>query len=207
MEVTGRVRAYLYVDIDQPDADLMVRLTDVYPDGRSMLITDGAVRLAARGSKISLSPLSPDEIVLGVVDLWSTSIILAAGHELRISVTSSNSPRFAASRNNALPWPESVQGDGEPVTVRLHHEPAFASYLEVQDPGREMVAFQTCGEEPPGHDDDGCACRSSQAGPSGVAGGLLAGLLLAIGGRRRKRGCRVGFLGRSCGPRTQGADR
>ena len=195
MEVTGRVRAYLYVDIDQPDADLMVRMTDVYPDGRSMLVTDGAVRLAARGSRTSLSPVDAGEIVLGVVDLWSTSIILAAGHELRISVTSSNSPRFAASRNNGLPWPESTDGDGQPVTVRLYHDAAWASYLEVQDPGREVTEFQTCSELHLG-DADGCACRSTQAGPASGLAGLVVGLLLAMVGGRRKRGCRPAGLRR-----------
>lgn len=201
MEVTGRVRAYLYVDIDQPDTDLVVRLTDVYPDGRSMLITDGAVRLAARGSTTSLNPLESGEIVLGVVDLWSTSIIINAGHELRISVTSSNSPRFAASRNNGLPWPDSMEGTGAPVTVRLHHEPAWASYLEVQDPGREVNDFQTCSEEPVGDDDDGCACRSAQVGAAGTSGGLML-LLVPLLAARRKRGCRVAALGRSW-PGTQ----
>ncbi len=196
MEVTGRVRAYLYVDIDQPDTDLVVRMTDVYPDGRSMLITDGAVRLAARGSTTSLNPLEPGEIVLGVVDLWSTSIVINAGHELRISVTSSNSPRFAASRNNGLPWPESTEGDGQPVTVRLHHEPAFASYLEVQDPGRQVTDFQTCGEELPGDETDGCDCRSDLA-DGRAPGGVLLVLALLVPGRRRKRGCRVVSLGRS----------
>ena len=41
------------------DFDLAVRLTDVYPDGRSMLIADGACRLAARGRTDGLELLQP----------------------------------------------------------------------------------------------------------------------------------------------------
>ncbi len=134
LEIVGRVRAHLVVDIDRPDADLMVRMTDVYPDGRSMLIADGAYRLATRGSTTSLEPLTDGEIVEGVVDLWSTAIVINAGHRLRISVTSSNWPRFSVNLNNGLPYPESVEGEGSPVTVAVHHGAANASYLELPLP-------------------------------------------------------------------------
>ena len=144
MEITGRVVAHLFVEIDQPDADLMVRMTDVYPDGRSMLIADGALRLATRGSTTRLTPLKPGEVVEGVVDLWSTSLILNVGHRLRISVTSSNWPRFSVNQNNGLPYPESVAGEGAPVTVTLHHDGEYASYLEVPDPTRSADEITTC---------------------------------------------------------------
>lgn len=146
MEITGRVFAHLFVDIDQPDADLMVRMTDVYPDGRSMLIADGAFRLATRGSTIELTPLELGEIVEGVVDLWSTSLIVNVGHRLRISVTSSNWPRFSVNHNNGLSYPESVEGDSTPVTVNIHHNKEYASYLEVPDPTREVLDIKNSGE-------------------------------------------------------------
>ncbi len=142
LEVTGRVTANLFVEIDQPDTDLMVRMTDVYPDGRSMLIADGALRLATRDG--SLTPVDPGDVVEGRVDLWSTSLILNAGHRLRISVTSSNFPRFAVNRNNGLPYPESIEGPGAPVQVTVHHGGATASYLEVPDPTRSVADFTTC---------------------------------------------------------------
>jgi uncharacterized protein len=144
MEVTGRVVAHLFVDIDRPDADLMVRMTDVYPDGRSILISDGALRLATRGTTTDLTSLQPGEIVEGVVDLWSTSVIIDEGHRLRISVTSSNSPRFSVNKNNGLPYPQSVEGDGAPVLVAIHHDAEHASYLEVPDPSRDGGLVQLC---------------------------------------------------------------
>ena len=145
LEVTGPVRAHLFVDLDQPDADLMVRMTDVYADGRSMLITDGALRLATRGSSTTPAPLQPGEVVEGVVDLWSTSLIVNSGHRLRISVTSSNWPRFSVNRNKGLPYPDSVEGEGAPVLVTVHHGGERASYLEVPDPGRAAHDLTTCG--------------------------------------------------------------
>ncbi len=145
VEITGRVRAHIFVEIDRPDADLMIRMTDVYPDGRSMLIADGAARLATRGSTTGLEPLSPGEVVQAVVDLWSTSIVLNAGHRLRISLSSSNYPRFAVNQNNALDYPDYMLSPGAPVTVRIHHDAAAPSYLEVPAPNRAPGDFNTCG--------------------------------------------------------------
>lgn len=132
------------MQLDGPDADLVVRMTDVYPDGRSMLISDGILRLATRGSQTELLPLEEGELVEATVDLWSTSIILAPGHRLRISVASSNWPRFAVNQNNGLPYPASIEEPGGPVTVTVHHSPAQASYLEVPDPGRSDESVVHC---------------------------------------------------------------
>ena len=144
MEITGRLEAHLFVDIDQPDADLIVKLTDVYPDGRSMLMAEGALRLATRGSTTGLTPLTDGEIVEGIVDLWNLSLIVNAGHRLRISITSSSWPRFAVNRNNGMPYPRSVTGDGVPVNVRIHHGAEHASYLEVPDPTRSAGEVVAC---------------------------------------------------------------
>jgi uncharacterized protein len=50
LDVTGRLTARQYVSSDCPDTDFAVRLTDVYPDGRSMLVTDGILRMRFRES-------------------------------------------------------------------------------------------------------------------------------------------------------------
>ena len=44
-EVTGNVSVKLFFSSDQNDTDVVVKLCDVYPDGRSILITEGAYRL------------------------------------------------------------------------------------------------------------------------------------------------------------------
>jgi hypothetical protein len=99
LEVTGRIRARLYVSSDSPDTDFTVKLTDVYPDGRSMLVTDGIIRARFRESFESEKLLEPGEVVEVPVDLWSTSLVFNKGHRLRIAVSSSNSPRFDPNPN------------------------------------------------------------------------------------------------------------
>lgn len=134
----------LWILLLHPDADLVVRLTDVHPDGRSMLLTDGALRLASRGLRSHIEPLTPGEIVEGVVDLWSTSVVLAPGHRLRVSVTSSSWPRFAVNRSHGLDYPASVEGPGRPARVALHHAPPHASYLELPVPERDPETIVGC---------------------------------------------------------------
>jgi putative CocE/NonD family hydrolase len=108
MTVVGRVRCRLWIRPDTPDLDLAVRLTDVYPDGRSMLVSDGIQRARMRcgdDRECFLTPGVPTELV---VDLWSTALVFAAGHRVRIDVSGSNAPRFEVNPNdggdlNALP--------------------------------------------------------------------------------------------------------
>ena len=48
VEWTGRVRAELFVSSTAKDTDFIVRVSDVYPDGRSILIVDYPVRARYR---------------------------------------------------------------------------------------------------------------------------------------------------------------
>jgi len=203
MEITGRVRAHLWVSIDTPDTDLMVRMSDVYPNGRSMLVVDGARRLAMRGVCDSLTPLAEGEVVEAVVDLWSTSIIIASGHRLRISVSSSNSPRFWPNPNDGSSYGASASPT--PATVTLYRDFDHASFLEVPDPNREASEVTRCGpisaDAGPGdgglaidaaagadaasggNGDDGCGCAT---GRRGAPPAQLLLWLLAVGlGLRR----------------------
>jgi putative CocE/NonD family hydrolase len=125
----------------------MVRLTDVYPDGRSMLLVDGALRLASRTSSTELEPMQPGMVAEAVVDLWSTSIVFNSGHRIRVSVTSSNWPWFSVNRNNGLPYPESVNGPASPVRVNIHHAEGAASYIELPMPSRDPTEVVRC--DPP----------------------------------------------------------
>jgi len=99
VEVTGRIRAKLFVSSDCPDTDFTVKLTDVYPDGRSMLVTDGILRARYHQSFERATFLESGQVYELNVDLWSTSLVFNQGHRIRIAVSSSNAPRFEANPN------------------------------------------------------------------------------------------------------------
>jgi predicted acyl esterase len=98
-EITGRIRATLYVASDCPDTDFTVKLCDVYPDGRSMLVCDGIQRAKFRQGCEQAVPLEPGKVTEITVDLWSTSLVFNTGHRMRVAVSSSNSPRFEPNSN------------------------------------------------------------------------------------------------------------
>lgn len=96
LEVTGHLKAILHVYSDQKDTDFVVRLTDVYPDGRSMLIADGLTRTGPL-KDLDFSK-GPQKIT---VDLWSTSVVFAKGHRIRVSISGSNYPKYELSKEAA----------------------------------------------------------------------------------------------------------
>ncbi|RJP25420.1 MAG: CocE/NonD family hydrolase [Candidatus Omnitrophota bacterium] len=102
LEVTGRITATLYVSTNAVDTDFTAKLTDVYPDGRSMLLNDGIRKLSFRHSLISPTAVVPGKIYQLEIDLWSTSIVFNTGHCIRLAISSSNSPRFEANPNTGF---------------------------------------------------------------------------------------------------------
>ncbi|MCC2669491.1 MAG: putative acylase and diesterase [Armatimonadetes bacterium] len=129
LEVTGRITARLYVSSDCPDTDFTVKLTDVYPDGRSILVTDGIQRASLRKSLEKRDPLKPGEVYELSVDLWSTSLVFNKGHRVRIAVSSSNAPRFEPNPNTGDPHP--VAGRTRVATNTVQLSGRYPSRIEL----------------------------------------------------------------------------
>ncbi len=112
LEVTGRVKARVFVSSSAADTDLSVRLCDVYPDGASYLMAEGILRLRYRRSVAKPEPLTPGQVEEVEVDCWSTSLVFNQGHRIRVTVTSSNYPRFDVNPGTGAAWADGVR----PVT-------------------------------------------------------------------------------------------
>ena len=95
VEITGELKFSCYLSTTTPDADICVRVCDVYPDGREMLILDGAERLRFRNGLDHEELLNPGEVYHVTFSLWSTSIIINSGHKIKIFVSGNNYPRFS----------------------------------------------------------------------------------------------------------------
>jgi putative CocE/NonD family hydrolase len=109
LEIIGPVSAELFVESSLDHTDFFVRLCDTAPSGKTINLCDGILRL---------TPESPPRDERGrrriTVDLWPTAHRFAAGHRVRVLVSSGAHPRFA--RN---------PGSGEPA--------ATATTLRVSD--------------------------------------------------------------------------
>jgi predicted acyl esterase len=127
LEVTGRVRMKLWASTDAPDTDFIARLCDVYPDGRSINICEGGTRVRLRDSLSKELAVEPGRPYLLNLDLCSTSIIFNAGHRIRLHVTSSSYPGYAANANSGTGYPRFVGPRVAHNTV--YTDPAHASHV------------------------------------------------------------------------------
>jgi putative CocE/NonD family hydrolase len=102
LKLKGNVKVHLRVSSDRPDTDFDIRLTDVYPDGRSMLINDAVMRMRFRnGFTLAQSSMMVPGVVYDCeITLPASCITFLNGHRIRIIISSSNYPRFNRNMNN-----------------------------------------------------------------------------------------------------------
>lgn len=112
VEITGPVHAELWVSSSSGDTDFTAKLVDVRPDGRAVNLCDGIVRCSNGEGDLGSTELQPLAVHTLRVDLGGTSVVLFAGHRIRLEISSSNFPRFDVNPNNG-----SHLGDGMKVAA------------------------------------------------------------------------------------------
>ena len=138
-ELTGFPTAHIWLSANAPDADLIVYLEEVGPDGQSHFVTDGA----ARASHRRLEPRSPwfdigvpfhrsfaadrqllDEGQPVEVDfsLIPTSYLIRRGSRIRFTIT-------GAEKNTYQP-PSEIDL-GRPLTLHIYRDRSHASRIDV----------------------------------------------------------------------------
>ncbi|MEV7648752.1 CocE/NonD family hydrolase [Arthrobacter sp. NPDC089319] len=105
LEVFGRPVAAFEVASDKPVAQLVVRLSDVAPNGEATRVTYGLLNLTHRDGSEQPQPLEPGERYRIEIPLNGLAQSFPAGHRLRLSVSTSYWP---------LVWPAP-----EPATVTI----------------------------------------------------------------------------------------
>lgn len=112
MEITGVPVLHVRIASSGPDAALFAYLEDVAPDGRVRYVTEGQLRLIHRAlapheapyatpapyrtyRKADARPLSPGRAEVVRLGLLPTSVRIAAGHRLRLSLGGHDRETFA----------------------------------------------------------------------------------------------------------------
>jgi putative CocE/NonD family hydrolase len=130
IEVLGFPEATVTLASDRPCALLAVRLCDVAPNGTSTLVTRGLLNLTQRDGREHLVPLEPGQRYRAKVGLKSAGHVFAAGHRLRLAVSSTYWP---------WAWPSP-----DPATISLFAGPESWLELPVRQPqgyGAELSDF------------------------------------------------------------------
>jgi uncharacterized protein len=128
-EVSGIVEAKLVFTTDVPDTDFFVTLSDVYPDGKAINITEGQARTRFRESTEKPSLLTPNKEYTISVKLWGTSNLFKRGHRICVHITSSNFPRYNRNLNSGKAMAEETEADIRIANQTILHSGAKASVI------------------------------------------------------------------------------
>ena len=129
VHVVGPISAVLHASSSAPDTDWVVRLCDVWPDGRSILVCDGILRARYRGSQTDPSLLEPGQVYRFEVNMRATAQTFLAGHRIRIHVTSSDFPRYDRNLNTGGPFGEETEW--QVATNTVYHDALHPSHLRL----------------------------------------------------------------------------
>jgi putative CocE/NonD family hydrolase len=129
VEISGFIESTLYLSSDVKDTDLTIKLIDVYPDGRAYNLDETIQRVRYRDGYDK--PVMMEKGSVYRVDLtpMSTSNYFAAGHRIRIEVSSSNFPRFERNLNTG--GNNYDESQGVVATNTIHHSAKYPSQVRL----------------------------------------------------------------------------
>jgi putative CocE/NonD family hydrolase len=131
VEWTGLVKAELFVSSTAKDTDFIVRVCDVYPDGRSILLVDYIRRGRYREGYEREIFFEPGKIEKVAFEVGWISQIFAKNHRIRVTVASTGAPFFEPNPNT-----------GEPLALEFPASPVVAKntvYLNKQNASRVIA--------------------------------------------------------------------
>jgi putative CocE/NonD family hydrolase len=107
VEVTGPIEATLYAATSARDTDWMVRLVDVYPDGRSLFLAEGVMRARNRDpanegrfNAAQLTTIESGKVYQYTIRFWrDTANLFQRGHRIGVEISSSWYPYYIPNLN------------------------------------------------------------------------------------------------------------
>jgi uncharacterized protein len=128
IEVSGPIDVTLYVSSDAKDTDFTVKLIEVLPDGTAYNIDENIQRVRYReGYDKPPVWMEKDKVYKVALQPMQTSNYFAAGHQLRIEVSSSNFPRF--DRNLNTGGDNYNESRGVVAHNEVHHSTQYPSSI------------------------------------------------------------------------------
>ena len=131
VSVVGDVSAELYVSADVPDADVFVKLVDVYPDGTAYNLAQTALRLRYRSGVGSPADVVAGEVYRVEVRGITTANYFPPGHRIRVEIAGSSFP--SADRNWHAGDRNHLATDGPVAHLTLHHGGGYPSRIRVRE--------------------------------------------------------------------------
>ena len=129
--VTGDATAKIYISCDCEDTDLMVRITDVDENGRSMKLADGILSVRYRNGIDHAEFMEPGKVYLAEIRTTKLSHTFKKGHQLRVTITSS-AKNFIFPNSNTRDGYDSVEKKIANVSIHRGGEHASCIILPIE---------------------------------------------------------------------------
>ena len=129
-EITGPIRAEIYLETGALDVDLWVRLLDVAPDGTAFnLMSPGldVLRASYRHRKLAREELFSAQIYRLEINSMLTSNVFPRGHRIRAQISGAFFPHF--SRNLQSGATEFTSAHTVPAFIRIYHDAKHPSRI------------------------------------------------------------------------------
>jgi uncharacterized protein len=120
-EWTGLVNAEIFLSSTAKDTDVLVRVSDVYPDGRSILIIDSIRRARFRDGFDREVFLRPDKVYKVAFEVGWISQVFNAGHRIRVTAASTGAPFYEPNPQTGGPPGFELPADAVVATNTIHH--------------------------------------------------------------------------------------
>jgi len=133
VEWTGEVKAEVYVSSTAKDTDFLLRVSDVYPDGRSMLLMDYPLRARYRDGfdkEVLLTPGEPAKLAWHIG--W-TSLIFNQGHRIRVTIASTGYPLYEPNNQTGGPQRIDWMKDAAAAINTIWHDQSHPSRIIVPE--------------------------------------------------------------------------
>jgi len=127
LDVTGPVTVKLFAASSARDTDFWAQLTDVFPNGYSMHLTEGIIRGRYRKSLDAQELLEPGAVYEFEIDLWITSNLFQRGHRVRLDVSSSSFPKYDRNPNTGRPF--GMDATLKVAQQKVYHNTEYPSHI------------------------------------------------------------------------------
>ncbi len=129
VEWTGRIHARLFVSSTAKDTDFIVQVSDVYPDGRSILLVAYPWRARYRDGFHQEVLMTPGEVHKIEFPVGWISQIFNKGHRIRVTVSSTGAPLFEPNPQTGEPLTIDFPDNAVTATNTIHHSVDYASCI------------------------------------------------------------------------------
>lgn len=131
LAIAGIPQFILYAATTAPDTDWVIKLLDIYPDGRQMLVSMGVLRTKFRNSWTEPEWIESDVVNKYLIDLRPTCQNFAKGHRIGIAISSSAFPIIERHSNTKKLPSEATISDFVEAIQQIFYGMEYPSHLQL----------------------------------------------------------------------------